>query len=408
MVEGGNGILHNQLPVFLIFTPGTKIAKTTFIFSLPRASTVVPKNSLCSERPINSQNMDAVPWVTITHTSEDSALQVHPHVFDGLPLAPTSTPQFVVLVGKHEKSNVLRELLQDDSHYPQLPHGQVYLWPDPKTRLSNTPSIFIDCELHSFNSAQQREPISYTTPELTRKLAWLHYGNQAQTCACFTTNVLFPMSTVLYYFTTDLGGSLGVAKLLATQLSTPPHTEIPRAILPTIVIVTNIDETDEFMLQEFLAQIVLALKTIQPSYTDSEARGAVEKRFGTLELVKTGTSNRFARSKTIRDHIDKMLDFGIQKRRLAQCLFTFNHQQALSDVLLDKFCSEPTSKFSFIKASRPQGFHGDELGAHLDNLLAIIPSEVWLWHFVSPMVASCLLLSLYPPGSHRLYLHSFI
>jgi hypothetical protein len=356
------------------------------------------------------KDMDAVPWVTITHTSNGSALQVHPHVFGDLRVAKASTPQFVVFIGKREKSNVLREILQGDNQYPQLPHGQVYLWPDPETRLTATPTIFVDCELHSSNSAQQKDPISYTTPELSRKIAWLLHGDQATICTYFTSNVLLPMSTVLYYFATDLGGKAEVAKLLANQLSTPLYTDIPQAVLPSIVIVADSEEDNGAVLQDttnrFTELVVLALKTCQPPQTDSEARETIYKRFGSLQVVSPGQSNKFTRSKAIKEHIHETLYSAIEMRRVNRHLFTFNHFQAFSVVLLEKFCSEPTSKFSFIKASRPQGFHGDEFTTHLKTLLTIIPSEAWLWHFVTSMVASCLLLSLYPPDSHRVYIMS--
>lgn len=345
--------------------------------------------------------MDVIPWITITHTRDNSDLQVHPHVFSDLPLAKATTPQLVVLIGKHEKSNVLRELLPPDTQYPLVPHGQVYLWPDPATRLTDTPTIFVDCELHSPNSTQQRDPVSYIAPELSTKIAGLPYGDQVQTGARFTVNVLLPISTILYYFASDFGGTNEIARLLATQLSIPFHVETPQAVLPRIVVVT--DRDDEDALQDFIELLVLALKAGNYQQSESEARATIAKRFGTLQTISLGHSNKFERSKVIRAHISKTLASTVVIRSAACYLFTFDHLQAFIVILLENFCSEATEHFSLIKASRSRGFHADEFVTHLKNLLEILPSEAWLWHFVSPMVASCLLLALYPPSSHRLF-----
>lgn len=345
--------------------------------------------------------MDNPPWVTITHTGRDSALQTHPRVLTDLPISNSSFPQFVSFVGKHEKSHVLRELLLRQNDF-QVPHGQVYLWPDPITRSAESPIVFIDCELHSSNSTQWKEPASYIAPELSRKLSWLSYGDQAKVRTYFTTNVLFPMSTIIYYFAADLGGTAKVIELLVQQLSTLPYAQMPHAVLPMIVVIT--DDLDHQLLQDtsidFNEKLLKAFTSLCIPQSESEAKAIIKQRFGSIQAISSGHANRFARTIAIREHMRISLNSLVHIRRAHRHLFSFPHLQAFSTVLLEQFCSEPVSKFSFIEASRPMGFDASQLAKYIQDILQIMPSEAWLWHFVVPMVASCILVSIYPPGSH--------
>lgn len=346
--------------------------------------------------------MDTPPWVTITHTG-DSALQTHPYVLANLPLEKSSTPQFVSFIGKHEKTHVLRHLLLSDKNL-DIPHGQVYLWSDPITRSTKTPTIFIDCELHSSSSTQWQQPVSYLTPKLSTRISWLSYGDQASVRTYFTTNVLFPISSILYYFAADLGGTTNVIDLLVQQLAVLPL--CPEFILPTTVIIT--DDFEDLLLHDvsikFNQMLVKAFRLVATSHNESEAKAIIKSRFGTLQAMSSGNANRFARANAIRAHMQSSLDDFVKLRRGRRYLFSFSHLQAFSTTLLSRFCSDQTTAFSFIQASRPAGFDASQLVTHLQDVLGIMPSEAWLWHFVAPMLASCLLVSLYPPDSHRLFM----
>jgi hypothetical protein len=346
--------------------------------------------------------MDSLPWVSITQTGQDIGLRIHPHALSDLSISNSATPQVIVLIGKHEKSHILRQLLQLEPRYPQLPHGQVHLWEDPVTKTSENPNIFVDCELFNSTSAQNSNPASYISPELSKKLIWLDHGNLDEVCTYFMNNVLMPISCVIYYFAADLGGTTNVALLLAKQILKGRKASYSKSTLPRVIIILEASNgllpTDHT--KKFLALLTKAVKDLDPLKSDSDAASSIESQFGSIRATCLGQSNRSVRSAAMRGQMQATVYSLIQCRYDLRVLFSFAHIRAFSSILLENFCASKPIDFSFVKASRPRGFSLDDFSYHLGQALDLMPSEAWLWHFVAPLVASCILVSMYRPGSH--------
>ena len=334
----------------------------------------------------------AIPWVTITHVDDASAIQVHPGALDDLPLDRTSTPQLITLIGKHEKAHMLRHLVGDDAGYPLVPHGQLHVWADPRTSLAPHPRVFLDCELYTHNASQITSPTSYLAPEYSKQLAWLDFGNQAEACAALCANVLCPVSSLIYLFAADVGGLNSCARMIARQVTKYVGIQTLR---PHLIVV--IEEPIEN--EVFTAMLRKAIEHARKEHAN-EGVCRVDKVFSKIEVLHLGRTNRSGRSDTLLEH---MISSGAlhQKQRDADGLsFKFSHTIAFASHLIHKLSEAPTLPFSFIVTSRPAGHDHVDFASHLTELLRTIESEAWIWHFIVPLVSACILLANYPPGSH--------
>src|ERR1700712_5374811 len=100
--------------------------------------------------------MLSVPWLSISRT-DGPALRIRNSIHAVLePLRSPIPPSLILLIGKKEKSAVLREILDGpDSNYPHGYHGQVHLIRDPK---SDRTKIIADCELHNHHLPHWKIP----------------------------------------------------------------------------------------------------------------------------------------------------------------------------------------------------------------------------------------------------------
>lgn len=105
------------------------------------------------------------------------------------------------------------------------------------------------------------------------------------------------------------------------------------------------------------------------------------------------------RSKLLRRCIASVSTSVQSARRASRMLFTTRHARAFLEMLVEDFCNGQ-EKFDYIIASRTAGFSTQDLLNHVQQLLGIVPSDGWLWHTATPLLASALLLASYPPGSH--------
>jgi hypothetical protein len=343
--------------------------------------------------------MNTLPWVTITCSNSDSALRVHPQAFNELKITKheSKAPQLVAFVGKQEKSHILQQYISTE--YPPLPHGQVYLWTDRESQDADTPIIYLDCELFSHNSTQSTPPISYVTPELSSSISWLDFGDKQKIPTYFGTNIILPLSSLVYYFSKDLGGLRGVSRIIARQILAPQTYNIPHIALPRLVIVTEIEDACSEQVMSLVYKAIEETSQLEPSRIYQE----IKSRVHSIQLLYYGQLNRKKRSLVVRQHIIRESNPITLARRSVGLLFQFPHLEALSTILFEKFCKNPEDKFSFVKNSRPIGFSITELPSHLDELLNITPSEAWLWHFIAPLIASTILVANYPPDAPRNY-----
>jgi hypothetical protein len=88
--------------------------------------------------------------------------------------------------------------------------------------------------------------------------------------------------------------------------------------------------------------------------------------------------------------------------------FNFNHYQALASAALDHYCTTVSKPFSFVHATRPSEFSSECFETCLRDIIECIPSQAWLWHFITPLTASALVMANYPPDSHCKLLRSLL
>lgn len=345
--------------------------------------------------------MDAMPWVTISHTKDNySTFRSYDAAFDDLCIDHQSTPMIISFIGKHEKSNILRQLIACPDQYPLLPHGQVYIWPHEVTRDSSEPLLFLDSELQSYNSTHWKEPIRYDSPELSQNISWLEFGDQNRIVALFNANILTPLSSVMCYFLEDFGSLKDIAEHLAEQMDVSDIFDMATMVHPEVLVISQ-EPRDEFEMdtERKLAEYIkhARQRRASPNAPPNDAN------YGKISIFYLEWSNRASRAEILLQKIKDLKQDIMSVKRSKKLVFRYNHLRAFARLLLQKFSTEPLGRFSFIAASRPEGFSSAEFETHLQELLDILPSEAWLWHLVAPLVASCLVYANYPPGSHGAY-----
>lgn len=343
--------------------------------------------------------MEAIPWVTISHIAEGSScFKSYDAVFDSLKIDPQSTPTVVSFVGKHEKSKLLRHLIDtSELSYPLLPHGQVYLWADNATRNSRAPIVFLDCELQNSNSARWKDPILYESPEISRQLSWLPCCDHGTLVSLFSANVLEPLSSIICYFLEDFGTLKDIAQQIADRLLAPSILDSRSAILPDVLIVAQEpnSNSDPDAAQRLLEHFIERQR--------EESTRSIRNCYRSIRVTYLKRDNQAAKAEQLHTKLIKVQEDVLAVREAKRLLFGFTHTRTFAALLLQKFCNNPKAQFSLIAASRPKGYTSAEFHIHLQELMEMLPSEAWLWHVVAPLVAWCIAYASYPHGAHRKY-----
>lgn len=335
-------------------------------------------------------------WVTISLVDDECwRLEERGEAFSALSLTDTQTPDFITLIGGSAKARLLREL----TVFASAGCGHVSLIPEPRSCRSDAPRIFVDCELHRPQSMPQQ--LARGTPRYSRDITWGRQCGQTEIARIFYDSVLAPLSSVVCYFAADLGGLRGVAKLIAEQLASGlPSNRLQHDALPRVLVVVD-TTTCGFDAWSAEARLQKELETaLQDIGKGPNKLSEVLDHFREIRVLGLHKdSSPELRSKILLRRIASVSTSVQSARRSSRTLFASRHAYALFTKLIDNFCirQEP---FDFIKASRAAGFCAQDFPTHLKHLLDMIPSDVWLWHTVVPLVASALFLASYPPGSH--------
>lgn len=350
------------------------------------------------------------PWLAITHTRSGSTLKEFKNAL--LTLSAKGSSEAVpvaVMVGRKVKSEFLRNWIQGaDKSFLYESHGQVHLWRSNQNFGNANDIVFIDHELQIPNASQWNN-VTGEGPQKHRVISWTNSLSGPWTrrrignllCA----RVFGLLSCVICYFASDLGGSGVVAELLAEQAVEKPASDLPEKCLPPVFVVLETVAKDfdaataEMELREHILQ---TMKDKNLGLTDADVQSALRSHLPEIRIV--GMRNTFSireKSDLLRQRI-KACQKDQHYRRVDNDLrFSTSHINAFADLLLDHFCRQSSSTFSFVEASRPQGFTLEHFETHLDNVLAQLPSEVWLNHLACPLLASALLFASYTPDSHR-------
>ena len=350
---------------------------------------------------------DFPPWLSITHKKNtiETVIREFSDTFFSLNIPSTATPCFTILVGKKNKSDILRQLIKNrDNGFLADTHGQVHLWTDNSTLKSRSPTIYLDYELQVLCESQWI--VTHAPgPELTLPVEWTSSSptalNRRSLGRLLCGRVLAPLSDTTCYFQADLGGSRAVAAFLAEQAALPAVSDMPTPLLPTVLVVVNTTSRayDCFAAEKKLLHYIIEI--LKTHYDISDAETYLKRHFKRIQVLGLPKHmSNLDRSNVLRTRLAAIRQESLIARRAHGADFTFLHLHSFAVSLLKNFCGDHQSTFSFSRSSRPGGLQPNDLEGHLTELLAIIPSEIWLFHLVSPLLASALTLANYPPGSH--------
>ncbi|OCL03051.1 FabD/lysophospholipase-like protein [Glonium stellatum] len=307
-------------------------------------------------------------WVQVTHTRSESTLTEYKSAFKSLILSKAGlTPSFVTLIGRRTKAILLSQALGTPNR-PSLinSHDDIYLRTDPKTRNDESPLIYIDSKIYS-HSLSHLTPHSRHGAKTPRRIEWLESGHRsAKTISnLLLANVLAPLSDVVCYFASDLGGLRGVLRLLAAQAVAPAPHDLPQVALPRILVIigTSSLKFDPSIIKSKLhAYIINDIKEIKDFNQEEEIERMLQSHFHSIQVLGLNQDlNYLIRSSMLRK---RLLSIYIEARWARRWFST------------------------------------QDLQLHLQELMSKMPSQVWLWHFVVPLIASALILASYTPRSH--------
>lgn len=341
------------------------------------------------------------PWITGSLMEDDCwRLEERGDPITSLSLSDKQCPDFVTLIGGTCKSKLLRELVA----YAPTPHHEVHLCAEPRSYRGDTPRIFIDCGLHRERPRSARQSDLEISPRRYWKISWAKQQGYSNNIAhLFYSRVLAPLSSVVCYFAPDLGGLRGVAKLIAHQLISGSPNRLQSEALPRALVVVD---TSSYVFDACVEETRL-LDEISSALQESGRPSKLEDvwpdllshfhNIRVLGLQKDASPE--LRSRILRRRIASVSASVQSGRRNSQTLFAAHHSFNFFGMLIDNFCDGQNS-FDFIKSSRAVGFSLRDFPVHLKDLFDTMPSEAWLWHTVTSLVASTLFLASYPPGSH--------
>ncbi|KAF4314060.1 hypothetical protein GTA08_BOTSDO01542 [Botryosphaeria dothidea] len=159
------------------------------------------------------------PWIAISLFEGDRwRVEEWTSAFPSLSLSDTQSPELIAMIGGSAKSKLLRELIATHAVSQLGPHSTVHLWAEPRSYQWDTPRIFLDCELHRERLSMTQQHHAKKLPKRHRDISWAGQYGHAEIAHILYNRVLAPLSSVVCYFASDLGGLRGVAKLLAQLL----------------------------------------------------------------------------------------------------------------------------------------------------------------------------------------------
>jgi hypothetical protein len=335
--------------------------------------------------------MDEHPWITFRNAPNGGVLTQDGQITEDRLDAGHVRPSIITVVGRKLKTTLLEQFLGTLS----IPvHQQVYLRALPKRRGGPTPVVIIDCGVLRGHSATD-PPRNSTSWEIPA---------QENITATITSKVFSPFSGVVVYFVSDLGGLKSVVGWLAAHATSALASDLP--VLPRILLVidTTSDSFDESIAaSRASSQLLVAMQNLKHYASQKQAQEDINCHFRditVLGLKSTMTNEELGR--IFKRRLLALSDLSVQDRSSAAVHFNLSHFQALSKKAIECLSrGEQTIRIAHM--SRPHGFSIALFEHCLKDLFTQLPSQSWLWNFSSLLIASALLLSSYPPGSHGRY-----
>jgi hypothetical protein len=345
-------------------------------------------------------------WLSLAASRASATISEYDHAFDSLNLLSSSYPSLTVMIGKKTKSELLRGLVEGGSRdrMPRL-HGQVYLYTDKSSR-TDVPAIYVDYELQSWDHAQSSEHSGVGVPQ-KHTIDLFAQGEEVWSRRRVGNMIcgrgIAPLCDTLCYFSMDIGGIRAVAASLAEHISQKPSTDTPFSALPRVLVVVETTARN-FDPHATEARILALIEEIwRRSSPDAVGSFATRLRAHYYDVRVIGLAKR-TRPQQRCAQLRKRLQCIKREVHLSRVACGLRYKRDHVFVFASKLIASPFSlhakQFSFIAASRPSRFCSSALASHIEELISLIPSEIWLCHLVVPLLSSSLILATYPPGSH--------
>lgn len=346
----------------------------------------------------------AGPWLSVQRGRGGTTLKENKQALSVLSAADTTVgPALVVLVGRSVKSELLQYLISgvDKTRFCSG-HGHVHLWQNHPNNI-----VWVDYELHSRNPKSWEATLNIG-PVQTRMVDWASSGlnpwTRRRIANILCAHAIAPISNILVYFASDLGGARSVARLLAEQaMERPAFTPFEGRIPYTLVVFETVSqEFDEAAAREALVQHACSvLQNVMQSVSEQDAQQRMDLHFRKIDVLGLRVdAGKRERSNTFHHRITELNEKIGHFRREYKLLFSPFHLQEFAGLLLDHVCTNHAQAFSFIHASRPTGFSMDTFPAHVEDLLCHLASDDSFWRIAVPLLASTLILASYPPRAH--------
>ena len=174
------------------------------------------------------------------HTKGSSVIREFKQALDSLDIRANACPSLTLMVGRKAKSEVLRRFLPSTSRDLLIDsHSQVHVWNDPQT---GQDMMYVDFELQAYETPRKDQDDN-AGPTVLRVADWLGSARGSFTRRrvgnLISGRAIAPLCHTVCYFASDLGGTRGVATLIAQLLAESPASDLPYECLPRILVIVD-------------------------------------------------------------------------------------------------------------------------------------------------------------------------
>ncbi len=317
-------------------------------------------------------------------------------------------PSLITMIGSTFKTIVLEKMCPDLLPARVSP-GEIHLRSDVNTMIDHSPTMIADCELHNIHTWKKVVAGRYPGDITRRPLTWTkqigHRLEPIDLAGLTYARLLSPFTTVLCLFSADLGGSIGVARMLITWLKSTPVSDLPLSTRPRLLIFSPCTSqlyNERIATREFMKTLGQEAERSLGKLSKAALESILQQQFADLRVVMLPPLQMQGNTRwtTLYQRLLKESDDGLQRRRKACCSFSAVHLKALFTLAIDHFSRSCVTPFSFVKNSRISRPVPAELGHHLSAFLQLLSLDEDLYNFAVPVIASSLAVDSAPPGTH--------
>ncbi len=287
--------------------------------------------------------------------------------------------------------------------------GEIHLRPDLRTLTEHTPTIIADCELHTIRTWRKIIAGRYPDSITHKPLTWMkQIGSPMEPndlSSLTYARLLSPFSTVLCFFSANLGGSIGVARMLITWLKATPVSDLPLSTRPRLLIFSPCTSqlyNERIATREFMKVLSQEAERELGKLSKAALDSILAQQFADLRVVILPPLQvqALTRWTTLYQRLLKESNDSLQRRRQARSSFSAVHLKAFLTLAIDHFSQSCVTPFSFVKNSRKSRPVPSELSHHLSAFLQLLNLKEDLYNFAVPAIASSLVFDSAPPGTH--------